>query len=96
MEWISLVICLLATWRVTHLLQAEDGPFDIIFRLRKLLGNSQLGKLTDCFFCLSLWTAIPFAFYLAADWKSGIIYWLALSGGAILLQQLFPEKNHEQ
>ena len=28
------ILCTLALWRVTHLLAAEDGPWDLIARLR--------------------------------------------------------------
>jgi len=34
-EWLILAI---ATWRLSHLLVSEDGPFDILFRFRKLIG----------------------------------------------------------
>lgn len=86
------MICLLAAWRITHLLQAEDGPFDLIYRLRKSLGNSVLGKMMDCFNCLSLWIAMPFAYFLGETWPEKILLWLALSGGAILLERL-TQKN---
>ena len=86
--WARLVLAVLATWRVTHLLAAEDGPADIIVRLRKLLGQSLLGQLMDCFNCLSLWIAAPAALFVSrrpADW---LVAWLAISGGACLLERL--------
>jgi hypothetical protein len=78
----------LATWRVTHLLSKEDGPFDIIFRLRKKAGAGFFGNLLDCFYCLSLWVAIPFALYAGNNWKEMILLWLAFSGAACLLEKL--------
>ncbi len=72
-------------WRVAHLLSQEDGPFDAIIRIRKALGNGFFGSLLDCFYCLSLWAAAPFAVYLSRTWAEGILVWLALSGGACLL-----------
>jgi hypothetical protein len=39
------IVCgLLATWRITHLLTAEDGPGDSVVRVRALFGQSVLGK----------------------------------------------------
>ena len=77
----------LAVWRVTHLLAEEDGPADVVVRLRTRLGDSIAGRAMDCFFCLSLWIAAPFALVLAGDLLSWGLMWLALSGAACLLQR---------
>ena len=82
------VPAVLATWRVTHLLANEDGPADIVFRLRHRLGDSVLGGLMDCFNCLSLWIAAPVAFVVADSPVAWLVAWLALSGGACLLERL--------
>jgi hypothetical protein len=37
---------------------------------------------------LSLWGAAPLAVLLSSSWLEGLIVWLALSGGAILIQRL--------
>lgn len=87
------VLAALATWRITHLLSKEDGPFDLIFRLRRQLGQSLFGSLLDCFYCLSIWIALPFAIWLGIGWKEKVLMWLALSGAACLLEQ-FTVKNN--
>jgi hypothetical protein len=74
-------------WRVTHLLQAEDGPWDIVVRLRRLAGSGFWGKLLDCFYCLSLWMAAPLALLLGRSWWERALLWLSLSAGASLLEQ---------
>lgn len=79
------ILCLLAVWRLAHLLSREDGPFDLVIRFRKLFGQGVFGALLDCFYCVSVWVAIPFAWYLCDNCVEGIIVWLALSGGACLL-----------
>jgi len=82
------VLAALATWRLTHLLTREDGPFDIIARWRAWLGPGFAGRLIDCFQCTSFWVAAPvaaFAAETAADWP---LVWLALSGAACLLERL--------
>jgi hypothetical protein len=79
------ILSMLAVWRVTHLLACEDGPFDLIFKLKKISGQGFFGNLLDCFYCLSLWIAVPFAILLSADWTARTVAWLALSGGASFL-----------
>lgn len=77
----------LATWRVTHLVVAEDGPWDTVARLRRLAGAGVWGDLMDCFYCVSLWVALPFAWWLHGDWGARLVLWLALSGGAIVIDR---------
>ena len=88
MSFITFLIATLAVWRVTHLFSAEDGPLDIFLRFRRLAGRSLFGQLLDCFYCLSLWVAAPAAWLLATLWIDRVFLWLALSGGAILLERI--------
>jgi len=59
------VVASLAVWRVTHLLNAEDGPWDLAARLRARLGDGPLGRMLGCFYC---WLFVDF---------SGIGHWRA-------------------
>ena len=77
----------LAVWRLTHLLAEEDGPADAVVRLRTRLGDGIAGQTMDCFYCLSLWIAAPFAVLLASDVVTWALAWLAVSGAACLLQR---------
>lgn len=87
------IIIALVVWRLTHLLGKEDGPFDIIFLLRQKAGAGFFGSLLDCFYCLSIWIALPFGLYMGADWKEKLIYWLALSGAACILEKVTDRNN---
>ncbi len=89
--WIRFVVAILATWRVSHLLALEDGPWDLIVRLRLRLGRGFLGALMDCFKCLSLWIAAPAALFVARKPLDWLFAWLALSGAACLLERLGHE-----
>lgn len=84
----NFILATLALWRITHLIAKEDGPWDIIYRIRKAAGAGFFGSLLDCFYCVSIWTAIPFGWWLGNSWWEKILYWLALSGAACLLEQL--------
>ena len=83
------VCAMLATWRLTHLLSAEDGPGDIVVHLRARLGDTMAGRAMDCVYCLSIWIAAPLALFVVhTDVVGWIITSLALSGGACLLDGL--------
>ena len=88
MQFYWLVLGILATWRVTHLLHAEDGPWALMATLRRRLGNGFWGQLTDCFYCLSMWIALPLAYAIGQGARDRLLLWPALSAGAILLQRL--------
>jgi hypothetical protein len=87
------VIAALAVWRLTHLLWGEDGPWDCFVRFRRLAGASTIGRVLDCFNCLSVWIAIPFACWIGASWPGRFIAWPALSGAAILLERITSRHN---
>lgn len=89
--WLKLVLAVLATWRITHLLAHEDGPFDLVFRLRKHMADSWVGRLMDCFHCLSLWIAAPLAAWITQSPLEWLITWIALSGAACLLERTHDE-----
>jgi hypothetical protein len=89
--WIRFVLAVLVTWRVTHLLASEDGPGDLVARLRALLGEGMAGKLMDCFNCLSLWIAAPAGLFVSRRPLEWLMSWLALSGGACLLEKIGSE-----
>jgi hypothetical protein len=85
--WLTFVLALLATWRVTHLVSREDGPFDVLVKLRLRAGTGVVGRMMDCFNCLSLWVAAPFSFLVGRSALETVLSWIALSGGACLLER---------
>jgi hypothetical protein len=86
--WLRLALAVLACWRVSHLLAREDGPWNAVARLRRAAGGGMLGKMMDCFLCVSVWVAAPLAAYVAARPLDWLVAWLAVSGGACLLERL--------
>jgi hypothetical protein len=88
MSFYWLLLGILSVWRITHLLQAEDGPWNLLVRLRQRAGAGFWGSLLDCFYCLSLWVAVPFAFLIGERWIERFLLWLAFSAGAILIERL--------
>jgi hypothetical protein len=92
--WPSFVLASLAVWRISHLLALEDGPFDLIVRLRAHLGNS--GHVLDCFYCVSLWVAAPMALFVSPAGPGWWCAWPALSGAAGLLHRVSQGAEVEQ
>jgi hypothetical protein len=88
--WMKFIIAALATWRVTHLLVSEDGPGDVVVRVRRALGDGFFGRLMDCFWCASLWIAAPAALFVTTQPLDAALCWLALSGAACLLERSGP------
>jgi hypothetical protein len=84
---VRFAIVSLATWRLTHLLAHEDGPGDVLARLRAAVGAGFWGRLMDCFYCLSLWISAPLTLLLTSRLVEGAMIWLALSGSACLLER---------
>jgi hypothetical protein len=100
---LSFALYTLATWRITHLLVEEDGPADAVLRARRIAGEGAFGQLMDCFYCMSIWVALPLAAGYARERakrapsersgpsrkisQGGVVSWLALSGAACLLEQ---------
>src|SRR5215831_13664330 len=81
-----LVVGTLVTWRVTHLLAEEDGPADVILKIRRRVGESELGELMDCFNCLSIWVAALVSLAVTDRKREAALLWPALSGAACLLE----------
>ena len=92
--WLRFIAFSLAVWRITHLVAREDGPWDVVTRLRRMAGTGFWGRLMDCFYCLSLWVAAPAAFLLADRRQDVPLMWLSLSGLACLLERLGTNQLH--
>jgi len=86
-----------ATWRLTHLLMYEAGPFKLIVRLREMTGVKHEddqpiahpdGNIFECFLCLSIWTAlILLLLVLTPVWL--MVAWLATSAFAIWSEKVY-------
>jgi hypothetical protein len=98
---LELVILGLATWRISSLLVNEDGPWDLLGRLRDTLGVSYdelsrpvgenvIARALTCVWCVSPYLAL--AFYLAYQLIPGptmVLGWiLAISSIAIIVEEV--------
>lgn len=94
---LALTASALACWRISHLVAHEDGPFDVVLRVRAHAGPSHWGRLMDCPYCLSIWAAAPLAGWMTrrSGWAPGdaIVLWLAISGAASVLERVTASHN---
>lgn len=86
--WPKLAVAILATWRLAHLLAREDGPADLIARMRARLGDGTFGRMLDCFQCVSLWVAVPASLWITTEPLEVCLMWLAVSGAACLCERI--------
>ena len=86
-DFYALLLGALCVWRLTHLLHAEDGPWDLLVQLRRRAGEGFWGDLLGCFYCLSLWLAVPLALLLGETVWEKILLWPGLSAAACLFER---------
>lgn len=99
----TLVIAIMACWRVTALIVYDSGPFEMFSRLREFAGleYDHMGNVVDarngllkgvaCVWCVSVWVALAqLALFLAWGETALLVVSLpfALSMGAIILDRL--------
>ena len=83
--WLALGI--LGGWQITSLLHAGDGPWNSLSRLRAMLLHEPALRFVGCFYCLTMWIAMPLAFWIGDTWPERVLLWFALAGGASLIQR---------
>lgn len=94
---LEFVVITLMVWRISSLLTAERGPFDLLGKLRDTVGvyydemsqcqgRNEVAKALCCIWCTSVWIGLVAAlvFYPSA-W---LLYGLALSAGAIVVERI--------
>jgi hypothetical protein len=85
LSFLAFTVCAAAAWRLTHALVFEDGPGRCFARLRDW---PALRGVLGCFYCCSVWAALPWALWLGNGWIEIAVLSLALSGGAIVIERL--------
>ena len=83
---LELILLSLAVWRITALFVYDDGPRGIFVRLRDAIG----GPLT-CFWCTSAWVSLVASLFFPAitlSWREWFIWWWAVAGSAVLIDEV--------
>lgn len=107
MTLLDYAIIILATYRLTNMLNWERGLFAVFERFRSAIGvqplnvapefyaepyaKNELGKAVICFACLSVWTAL--VVYVTYDLFFGLWVVLAISGAVMKLGEWKKENG---
>lgn len=95
-SWIWLLLSSLTVWRVAVFICYEEGPFDLMVRLRRLLVRGGLGRLAGCFHCTAFWISlVTVGAVYRPDVKSFFLV-LAIAGGASMSERLLTGPETEE
>lgn len=81
----DIVIGVLAVWRITYAVTTENGPGNALVRLRA--AAARWGSVLECFYCASVWVALPAALAIGSTFAERALLWPALSGAVCLLHR---------
>lgn len=100
------IILALATWRLALLLVEEEGPRDIIGKLRVKLGvrydnysvafgTNVVAEALVCVWCMSIWVglAVSVLYFTVPTATLYAAFPLALSAAAVLCHEFVSNKN---
>jgi len=93
MSAVTIVLAILATYRVAFLVTSEDGPFELATRFRALFGQrTWVGRGFHCVFCVSFWLSMIPALYLGWAWSlpqaDVALLWLGIAGGVVVVARM--------
>lgn len=100
------LLAALATWRITHILLRENGPWRVFRRLRVALGvtyyddddpkvSSFRYEITVCVWCLSVWTGsvATAILMLVPEWLQYVLFTpFAISAVCVIVDSKFGLK----
>lgn len=102
-DWLWFLIYVLAVFRLSLMISKENGPAWMFWHLRQAPSKkSSLHEGIQCQWCVSLWMAslignfVWLKRYLPGEviyWIDGCIFVLALSAGAIIINQTFTKDS---
>lgn len=103
MDFMPFFLLSFAVWRVASLFAREDGPFDVFIRFRVKIGVKEVGTDSEygenwftkgilCVWCSSIWFAAFGSPFIVDSFQQWIIYTLAASAMAILLDIVIMEQ----
>jgi hypothetical protein len=95
-NWIWLVLCTLAVWRLTTLICYDAGPLDMMVAIRRLAYHLRLKSLVECFDCAAIWISIIVVLLVYRLWWTSIILVLAIAGAASIIERIASGSSPEE
>ena len=95
-DLLAFVLSSFACFRLAELIAVDDGPGDIMIKVRAWFGaydldddgepKTSIGRGIICPYCIGIWLAFFLAFAVAPlDWRM-LLWWFAIAGGQAFLQ----------
>ena len=89
----SIILAILATYRIARMLAMEEGAFEIFSKIRKYLGGDEqdtwIGRGINCPLCCGMYVALVFALIIHPSLDLNLfLIWLAIAGGQTFLQKM--------
>src|ERR1043166_830672 len=94
MRWFLFILGSLATFRLSHLVAKERGPFAVFERLRNAMpgGRGSAKEWLSCIFCFSLSASALICLILwlggmKLNWEEWVLNWLGFSAVTLMINQ---------
>lgn len=85
------IIASLASWRIARFIIEDNGPWNLFGKFRDKFGTEGIAKpgsfadLIGCYYCLGLYTSVPFAIALGNNLWEMLAYLFALSAAVVIV-----------
>lgn len=87
------IVAAFATYYTARAIAQEDGPFGVFDRLRMRLDSGYIGKGIRCVVCVSAYTGLAWALFMALLGLYDVWRWLlvafGLAGAAVLIDKVW-------
>ena len=87
-----IILCILATYRLTVLLVTDNGPWDIFYKIRFMMAGWT--RILSCPHCVGVWMAV--VSYLLGTYCHVALIILAIAGGQSFLESCMEKKFNVQ
>ena len=91
MTWLWFTIASLATYYTARSISAESGPFGVFDKLRTRWDSGYLGEGVRCLVCVSAYTGLCWALFLALLGLYDIwlwpLVWFGLAGASVKIDE---------
>lgn len=87
---LALIVATLAAYRIAYLIAREDGPFDVMSRIRGAIDPNQktwVGRGLNCILCISFWVTLIITLLIGGTW----LEWLGMAGAIVIINKVMSK-----
>lgn len=90
-DWYWLVVSVLVTWRLSCLVCYDEGPFQVMVRVRAFFYSLGWNSLIECFHCVALWISLLVGLLVMDPCVEVFFVVLAIAGGSSMVERLLSD-----